>query len=108
MACPAGDYRADLPGMDRSSNSCAANPLATGVKHPGSSAGVVQEVILIDLVPDHTAIHHMECQIDTNPGIAAVVFEHVHRININSRHGTPPSDIIFKETGTHIGFETGG
>lgn len=108
MACPAGDYRPNLPGMGRSWYSCAANPLAAGVKHPGFSAGVVQEVILIDLVPDHTAIRHMERQIDTNPGIAAVVFEHVHRINIDPRHGIPPAYIIFKETGTHIGFETGG
>jgi hypothetical protein len=37
----------------------AASPLAT-VKHPGSSAGIVQQFIIVDLILDHTSILHME------------------------------------------------
>lgn len=50
-----------------------ASSLTTGVKHPGASAGIIQEVIVVDLILDHPSIRHMEGQIDTHPGIPAIV-----------------------------------
>ena len=91
--------------MDHSGDGRTAILLTVRVEHPGPAGGIVQEVIIIDLIPDDASILHMEGQVHPNPGIPAIVREHIHRIDVDLPYGIPPDYIVFKETRAHIGFE---
>ena len=82
--------------------------LGVVVKHPGASAGIVQEIIITDLIRYDTPVLHVECHDYADPCIRAIVFDYLYRININPLHRIPPADIVFKDSGAHVGFVTCG